>query len=174
MANETAVGNPRVALRTNLGEIVVELDRERAPITTENFLQYVRDKHYDGVIFHRVIPNFMIQGGGMNPGMQERRTRKSIQNEAGNGLRNDRGTIAMARTSVVDSATDQFFINLKDNGFLNHRDRSSEGFGYAVFGAVVEGMEVVDAIARVPTGRAGAHENVPRTAVVIETAVELT
>jgi cyclophilin family peptidyl-prolyl cis-trans isomerase len=130
----------------------------------------VRSGHYNGTIFHRVIPNFMIQGGGMTPDMKEKRAGRAIKNEAGNGLKNERGTVAMARTSVVDSATAQFFINVKDNAFLNHRDESSQGFGYAVFGRVIEGMDVADKIVGVRTGRKGAHDDVPVDPVSIKEA----
>ena len=143
---------PRVKLETSKGAIVLELDAAAAPKTVENFLAYVRQGHYDGTIFHRVIPNFMIQGGGFTPAMEQKPTGKPIPNEAGNGLKNLRGTVAMARTSKVDSATAQFFINLVDNPYLDHRDDTPSGFGYCVFGRVVEGMDVVDAIAAVPTG----------------------
>ena len=162
--------NPIVVLDTSLGEVQVELYPDKAPITVKNFLDYVKAKQYDGVIFHRVIPNFMVQGGGFAPDMKERKTGNPIKNEAGNGLKNDRGTLAMARTSVVDSATAQFFINVKDNAFLNHRDETSQGFGYAVFGKVVKGMDVVDKIVNVPTGNRGGHQDVPLEPVVIKTA----
>ena len=162
--------NPIVVLDTSLGEVQVELYPDKAPITVKNFLDYVKAKQYDGVIFHRVIPNFMVQGGGFTPDMKERKTGNPIKNEAGNGLKNDRGTLAMARTSVVDSATAQFFINVKDNAFLNHRDETSQGFGYAVFGKVVKGMDVVDKIVNVPTGSRGGHQDVPLEPVVIKTA----
>jgi len=162
--------NPVVVLNTSLGEIHVELDPGKAPITAENFLNYVRSGHYDGTIFHRVIPDFMIQGGGMSADMRERRTGSPIKNEAGNGLRNDRGTLAMARTGVVDSATAQFFINHRNNAPLNHQDETARGFGYAVFGRVIQGMDVVDQIARVPTGNRGGHQNVPLEPVVINSA----
>ena len=133
-----------MVISTNLGKIEVELDPKAAPLSTENFLQYAKDKHYDGTIFHRVIKDFMIQGGGMTPSLDPKGgDRPPIKNEAGNGLKNEKGTIAMARTSVVDSATDQFFINTKDNAFLDHRDESPQGFGYAVFGHVIKGMDVV-------------------------------
>ncbi len=163
--------NPKVRLKTSLGEITVELDEKNAPKTVDNFLQYALDGFYDGTIFHRVIPNFMIQGGGMTPKMEQKETRAPVKNEATNGLTNLRGMLAMARTSDVDSATAQFFINLVDNHFLNHKSRSAEGFGYCVFGWVTEGMEVVDEIAKVPTGRVGYHDDVPKSPVVIE-AVE--
>lgn len=161
----------RVKLQTNLGDIVVELDRAKAPQTVENFLSYVRDGHYDGTIFHRVIENFMIQGGGFTSDYQQKPTRKPIANEANNGLKNKRGTIAMARTSDPDSATAQFFINVVDNDFLDYRAPTQQGWGYAVFGRVVEGMDVVDEIKNLPTGPGGPFRNdVPRQAVVIEKA----
>ncbi len=161
-------GKRLVLIETSMGNIKVELDPEKAPVTVENFLTYVREGHYDGLIFHRVIREFMVQGGGFTPDMRERRTaHPPIRNEAGNGLRNDRGTIAMARTGVVDSATAQFFINVVGNDFLNHRDKTSRGFGYAVFGKVVEGMDVVDRIRAVPTGRAGSFDDVPLAPVTI-------
>jgi len=162
--------NPVVVLDTTLGPIHIELDPARAPITVENFLNYVRSGHYNGTIFHRVIPNFMVQGGGMTPDMQEKRSGSPIKNEAANGLKNDRGTVAMARTSVVDSATAQFFINHKSNEFLNHKNQSSQGFGYAVFGRVVQGMDVVDRIAGVRTAGRGGHQDVPVDPVVINSA----
>lgn len=157
---------PVVILETNLGEITLELDAEQAPLTVENFLRYVDDGHYDGTIFHRVIPGFMIQGGGFDADMQQKQTRAPIKNEADNGLANMRGTIAMARTSVVDSATSQFFINVADNAFLNHQGESN--FGYAVFGKVIAGDEVVQSIAAVATGSRGGHGDVPLEAVVIK------
>ncbi len=158
---------PVVVLNTSLGDITVELDAEKAPVTVENFLKYVDDGHYDGTVFHRVIPNFMIQVGGFEPGMKQKPTRAAIKNEADNGLENDRGTLAMARTSAKDSATAQFFINLKDNDFLNHGSRD---FGYAVFGRVTDGMDVVDKIARVKTGQKGGHGDVPIEDVLIISA----
>lgn len=159
-----AADNPHVILSTSLGEIELELDAELAPVSVENFLSYVDDKHYDGTIFHRVIKDFMIQGGGFDKHMTQRPTKQPIKNEANNGLKNDRGTIAMARTQAVNSATSQWFINHSDNNFLNHGGRD---FGYAVFGKVVEGMDVVDKIAQVPTGNRGMHQNVPSEPVVI-------
>ncbi len=158
----------RVRLETSAGIIELELDKAKAPITVQNFVDYVESGHYAGTIFHRVIPNFMIQGGGMSATMQEKSTRRPIKNEAGNGLTHARGTIAMARTNVVDSATSQFFINLKANDFLNHQDETSRGFGYAVFGRVTSGMDVVDKIAAVRTGTKGGHQDVPMEAVVIQ------
>ena len=162
--------NPRVCLSTSMGDIIVELDAENAPISTKNFLGYVNDGFYDGTIFHRVIADFMIQGGGMNPDMSQKDTNSPIKNEATNGLANKRGTLAMARTQIVDSATAQFFINTVDNDFLNHQNESVMGYGYAVFGKVVEGMETVDAIRQVATGNNGMHQDVPTEAVVIEKA----
>jgi cyclophilin family peptidyl-prolyl cis-trans isomerase len=162
--------NPKVLMRTSHGEITLELDAGKAPVTVENFLGYVRDGFYDGTIFHRVIEGFMIQGGGFTPDMQQKPTGAPIANEAGNGLTNVRGSVAMARTQVVDSATAQFFINVVDNDFLNHRDTSPMGFGYAVFGKVEAGMETVDAIRKVPTGTHAGHGDVPNEAVTIESA----
>lgn len=161
--------DPQVDLKTSLGTIRLELYPAKAPKTVENFLQYVKDGHYNGVIFHRVIPNFMIQTGGMEKGMREKKTRDSIPNEAKNGLKNDLGTVAMARTSAPHSASAQFFINTKNNDFLNSAN-AQDGWGYAVFGKVVSGMDVVMKISQVPTGQVGGHGDVPREAVVIETA----
>jgi len=158
----------QIIIETSKGTIKAELDEAKAPVTVENFLAYADEGHYDGTIFHRVIPNFMIQGGGMTPDMKQKPTKAPIKNEAGNGLTNQRGTLAMARTSVVDSATSQFFINTADNDFLNHRAKTPDAFGYAVFGKVTEGMDVVDAIEKVATGRKGPHDDVPTTPVVIE------
>lgn len=158
---------PKVRMKTTLGDMVIELDRKHAPVTVENFLGYVREGFYDGTIFHRVIPGFMIQGGGFEPGMKMKTPRAPIRNEAGNGLKNLRGTIAMARTSVVDSATCQFFINVKDNPLLDHRSETPQGFGYAVFGKVVAGMEVAEKIEKVLTGARGPHRDVPIEDVVI-------
>lgn len=159
-----------IRFHTNKGIIDIELDFEQAPKTAQNFQQYVEEGFYNGVIFHRVIPNFMIQGGGMEPGLKEKATRPSIENEADNGLKNDRGSIAMARTQDPHSASAQFFINLKDNDFLNHSGKSLQGWGYAVFGKVVAGMDVVDAIATVKTGRMGYHSDVPTEDIIIERA----
>ena len=159
-----------IKLHTNFGVIGLELDHEKAPITAANFEQYVKDGFYNGVIFHRVIKNFMIQGGGMTPDMNEKDTRETIQNEAQNGLKNDKYTIAMARTMAPHSASAQFFINTKDNDFLNHTSPSMHGWGYAVFGKVVEGQDVVDAIEGVATKRHGMHDDVPVEPVVIEKA----
>lgn len=159
-----------VLLKTNKGDIVLELDSKNAPETTENFVQYVKDGHYDGTIFHRVIKDFMIQGGGMDAQMKERATRAPIMNEADNGLKNNKYTIAMARTSDPDSATSQFFINTNDNDFLNFKSQTIQGWGYAVFGKVVSGSEVVDSIEVVPTTRRFPHDDVPVEPVVIEKA----
>ena len=159
--------NPIIKMETNKGNITIELYADKAPISTENMVNYVKDAFYDGLIFHRVIPGFMIQGGGMNPDMSEKPNKAPIKNEADNGLKNDRGTLAMARTNVPDSATSQFFINLKDNDFLNHTSKTPQGWGYAVFGKVTEGMDVVDAIAAVKTGNHGGHGDVPLEPVVI-------
>lgn len=162
--------NPQVELKTSQGVIVLELDAEKAPKTTENFLQYVKDGFYNGMIFHRVIDGFMIQGGGFASGMKEKATNAPIENEAGNGLKNARGTIAMARTSDPHSATAQFFINIVDNDFLDFRAPSGSGWGYCVFGRVIEGMDVVDKIRKVRTGNKGFHQDVPLEDVVIEKA----
>lgn len=166
------MSNPTVELHiTDFGVITLELDAEKAPKSTENFLGYVAKGHYDGTIFHRVIDGFMIQGGGFEPGMKQKPTDDPIQNEANNGLKNANYTVAMARTSDPHSATAQFFINVTDNDFLNHKAPSSQGWGYAVFGKVVNGTDVVDRIKAVKTGRKGMHSDVPATDVVIEKAV---
>ena len=154
-------------MSTSKGNIRIELDAEKAPISTKNFLDYVSEGHYDGLIFHRVIPGFMIQGGGMDAQMQEKKNKAPIKNEAGNGLKNKLGTIAMARTNVVDSATAQFFINVKDNDFLNHKSPSRQNIGYAVFGRVIEGMDIVQSIEKVKTANRGFHQDVPVDAVLI-------
>ena len=158
----------QVKLTTNHGAITLKLDAEKAPKTVANFISYVEAGHYNNTIFHRVIKNFMIQGGGMEPGMNQKECQAPIENEAANGLKNKRGSIAMARTNDPHSATAQFFINLKDNDFLNHQSPDPRGYGYAVFGKVTSGMDVVDKIAKVPTGNAGPHQNVPTTPVVIQ------
>jgi len=160
--------NPMVLISTSMGDIKVELNEEKAPVTVKNFLAYVNDKFYDGTVFHRVIPDFMIQGGGFDKDMNQKATKAPIKNEAGNGLKNEVGTIAMARTNVVDSATAQFFINVKDNTFLNHRDESAGGFGYAVFGKVVDGLDVVHKIEHVATTTKGVNQNVPTEPVIIK------
>ncbi len=169
-ANPTDTGatNVTVQMQTNKGLIVLELDAEKAPETVANFLEYARAGFYDGTIFHRVIPNFMIQGGGFEPGMKQKETRGQIKNEADNGLKNDLGTIAMARTPNPHSATAQFFINTKNNGFLNFTAPTPQGWGYCVFGKVVEGMDVVQGIEKVATGSRGGHGDVPMEDVVIE------
>lgn len=159
--------NPKVKLTTNMGDIVLELDAEKAPVTVENFLNYVKNGHYNGLIFHRIIPNFMVQGGGLEPGMKERANLSPIQNEADNGLKNDKGTIAMARTNEPHSATSQFFINLKDNDFLNHTGKDQRGWGYTVFGQVVEGIDVVDAMGTAQTGTVAGHADVPNEDVLL-------
>jgi len=158
---------PRVVMETNHGRIVIELYADKAPITVKSFLQYVDDQYYDGTIFHRVIAEFMIQGGGHVPGMNEKKTREPIKNESANGLANERGTIALARMANPDSGTAQFFINTKDNRFLD-RDKSADKIGYCVFGRVVEGMDVVDRIRRVPTGQQAGHGNVSLAAAICE------
>jgi cyclophilin family peptidyl-prolyl cis-trans isomerase len=159
--------NPVVMMSTSMGNIRIELDAANAPITTKNFLDYANEGHYDGLIFHRVIPGFMIQGGGMDAQMNEKTNKAPIKNEAPNGLKNKLGSVAMARTNVVDSATAQFFINVKDNDFLNHKSKAPADYGYAVFGQVIEGMDIVHSIEKVKTGRKGYHDDVPVTAVVI-------
>ena len=157
-----------IVFHTNYGSFTVELEFKKAPKTTANFIKYIEAGFYDGTIFHRVIDNFMIQGGGFEPGMMEKSNEESIENEANNGLANDRGTIAMARTMEPHSATGQFFINHKDNSFLNHTGENPQGWGYAVFGKVTEGMDVVDAIADVATGSSGGHQDVPLEVITIE------
>lgn len=168
--DSSSMSNTRVKLITNKGDIILELDGEKAPVTTENFLNYVKEGFYTNVIFHRVIPNFMIQGGGFEPGMKEKNTNAPIKNEADNGLKNDKYTIAMARTQDPHSASAQFFINSNNNDFLNFTAPSVQGWGYAVFGKVVEGTEVVDSIEKVATGTRGFHGDVPREDIVIESA----
>ena len=163
--------SPRVKLSTTAGDIVIELDGANAPKSTENFVAYVRDGFYDNTVFHRVIDGFMIQGGGFEPGMKQKPTRDPIENEANNGLKNDKYTIAMARTNDPHSATAQFFINVANNDFLNHTAHTSQGWGYTVFGKVVEGEDVVGKIRGVKTGNAGFHQNVPVEDVIIEKAV---
>ena len=166
------MSNPQVELHIkDKGIITLELDEAKAPKTVANFLEYVTKGHYDNTVFHRVIPGFMVQGGGFEPGMKQKPTDAEIQNEANNGLKNDNYTVAMARTSAPHSATAQFFINVADNGFLNHTAPSAQGWGYAVFGKVIAGTEVVDKIKAVKTGRKGFHDDVPLEDVVIEKAV---
>jgi peptidyl-prolyl cis-trans isomerase B (cyclophilin B) len=159
--------NPQVVMETSMGTVKIELFKDKAPISTRNFLSYVKEAYYDGTIFHRVIKGFMVQGGGMDVDMNQKKTKFAIKNEATNGLKNTRGTLAMARTSVVDSATSQFFINVVDNAFLDHTGKTPDRFGYAVFAQVVEGMDVVDAIREVKTGNKGGHQDVPVEPVFI-------
>lgn len=163
-----SAASPVVVIDTSFGQIEVELNEEKAPVTVKNFLSYVDDKFYDGLIFHRVINNFMIQGGGLDEHMKEKKTKAPIKNEAANGLKNETGTIAMARTSDPHSATAQFFINVNDNIFLNHQNTSQSGYGYAVFGKVVSGMHVVNRIKMVKTGDLAGHQNVPMDVVLIK------
>jgi cyclophilin family peptidyl-prolyl cis-trans isomerase len=167
---QTKKGNPVVVLETSKGNIEIELNEAKAPVSVKNFLDYVDSHFYDGLIFHRVIDNFMVQGGGFTPDMAQKNGKAPIDNEAGNGLVNDKYTIAMARTSVINSATSQFFINTKDNTFLNHKDNTDRGFGYAVFGKVVKGQEVVDAIGKVKTGTKNGFNDVPVETVTITKA----
>jgi len=162
-----------VILHTNHGDITLELDAENAPASTANFLQYVRDGHYNNTLFHRVIPGFMVQGGGMEPGMKQKGTRKPVANEATNGVKNKNYTVAMARTSEPHSATAQFFINVADNDFLDYTSPSANGWGYCVFGKVIAGKDVVDKIKAVPTATVGFHQNVPKDDVLILTAEEV-
>ena len=168
------MSNPQVELHIqDHGVITLELDADKAPKSVANFLSYVEQGHYDDTIFHRVIPGFMVQGGGMSPGMKEKKVGAKLENEADNGLTNDFYTVAMARTSDPHSATSQFFINVKDNDFLNHSSPTPSGWGYAVFGKVISGTEVVDAITKVTTGRRGFHDDVPKDDVLISKAVVL-
>jgi len=160
----------KVLLKTNKGDITLTLDAAKAPKTVANFVQYAKSGHYDGTIFHRVIDNFMIQGGGMSTGLKEKQSGDQIENEANNGLKNERGTVAMARTSDPHSATAQFFINVNDNDFLNHTAPNAQGWGYAVFGKVTDGLDVVDVIRKVKTGNTGFHQDVPAEDVLIEKA----
>ncbi|HEY7902297.1 MAG TPA: peptidylprolyl isomerase [Casimicrobiaceae bacterium] len=160
----------RVKLTTNHGDIVIELEHDKAPVTVANFLQYVKDGHYDNTLFHRVIDGFMVQGGGMEPGMRQKPTRAPIAHEGANGLKNRKYTLAMARTSDPHSASSQFFINVADNDFLDFKSPGGQGWGYCVFGKVVEGADVVDEIRGVATGRSGMHENVPTDDVIVERA----
>lgn len=168
-----AASNPRVIIKTSMGDIQLELFMDKAPITVKNFMKYTDKGFFSNTLFHRVIPGFMIQGGGFTPGMAEKETDPPIKNEAGNGLSNTRGTIAMARTGVVDSATSQFFINVADNTFLDHQNNSAAGFGYCVFGKVTKGMDVVDKIVNVQRGNAGMHQDVPTTDVLIKSVTRV-
>jgi len=166
--NEATAANPTVLIETTMGNITIELDMANAPNSSENFLAYVDDGYFVDTTFHRVIPNFMIQGGGITADMQDKPSKRApIENEAANGLKNDRGTLAMARTSDPHSATSQFFINHADNEFLNFSSETMQGWGYAVFGKVIEGMDIIDAIAQVPTGNKGGHQNVPIDTITI-------
>lgn len=165
---EAAAKNPQVIMETSMGKVRIELFEKEAPVSVKNFLDYATSGFYNGTIFHRVIPGFMAQGGGFTPDLAQKQTKAPIKNEAANGLKNDRGTIAMARTMIVDSATAQFFINVVNNGSLNHRDDSVQGYGYAVFGRVVEGMDVVDAIVGVKTGMQKGFRDVPIDPVIIK------
>ncbi len=165
---------PIVKMETNKGTITIELDAENAPISTDNFLNYVSSEFYNQTIFHRVIPNFMIQGGGFTTEMAQKKTNAEIKNEADNGLKNSRGSLAMARTQVVDSASSQFFINLTDNDFLNHQGKTPNGYGYAVFGKVIDGMDIVDEIAKVATGNKDYHQDVPVDDIIIESTTIIT
>jgi len=166
-------GNPVVVMKTSQGTIKIELWEKKAPISVKNFLGYVDEKFYDGTIFHRVIPNFMIQGGGFTKDMKQKTTKAQIKNEAKADVKNERGTLAMARINVIDSATSQFFINVVDNDFLNHRDETARGFGYAVFGKVIEGMDIVDKIRNVKTTTKGPYSDVPAEPVLIESVRRL-
>ena len=171
-ATEKKMSEPssKIKLTTSLGAIIVQLNTEKAPVSSANFLTYVNEGFYNGTIFHRVIKGFMAQGGGFDAAFKQKETHAPIKNEADNGLKNARGTLAMARTNDPNSATGQFFINLKDNGFLDHTSPTPSGWGYAVFGEVVEGMEVVDKMAEQPTGNKGGHQDVPKTDIIIEKA----
>lgn len=168
--NKMSDTQTKVKLTTTLGDIVIQLNPEKAPVSSANFLTYVNEGFYNGTIFHRIIPGFMAQGGGFDTSFNQKAVHAPIKNEANNGLPNNRGTIAMARTPDPDSATAQFFINYKDNSFLNHTSPTPNGWGYAVFGEVIEGMDVVDAMAKQPTGNRGPHQDVPKTDIVIEKA----
>ncbi|MFZ2313849.1 MAG: peptidylprolyl isomerase [Methylobacter sp.] len=168
--NKMSDKQTKVKLTTNLGEIIIQLNTEKAPISSANFLTYVNEGFYNGTIFHRIIPGFMAQGGGFDTDFNQKAVHDAIKNEADNGLPNKRGTLAMARTNVPDSATAQFFINYKDNAFLNHTSPTPSGWGYAVFGEVIEGMDIVDEMAKQPTGNRGGHQDVPKTNIIIEKA----
>ncbi len=167
-STSTEIKNTMITIKTNMGDIQLELDAKNAPLSTANFIQYAKDGHYDGVIFHRVIPNFMIQGGGFDAAMQQKETRAPVPNEANNGLKNDKYTVAMARTQDPHSASAQFFINTKDNDFLNFTSETSSGWGYAVFGKVTAGTDIVDSIEKVETGQVGPYGDVPKESIIIE------
>lgn len=168
--NKMSETHPKVKFQTTAGDFIIELDAEKAPITVKNFLSYVEEGFYAGTIFHRIIPGFMAQGGGFDTDFKQKATHATIKIEADNGLKNNRGTVAMARTGVPDSATSQFFINYKDNNFLNHSSPTQNGWGYAVFGKVTEGMDIIDEMAKAPTGNRNGHQDVPKTDIVIEKA----
>lgn len=161
---------PKVRFQTTAGDFIIELNAEKAPITVENFLTYVKEGFYTGTVFHRIIPGFMAQGGGFDTDFKQKTTHGTIKIEADNGLTNDRGTVAMARTGVPDSASSQFFINYKDNDFLNHSSKTSQGWGYTVFGKVVEGLDVIDEMAKAPTATRNGHQDVPKTDIIINKA----
>ena len=169
-----STAQPKVKLTTTLGEIIIQLNTEKAPVSSANFLDYVKAGFYDGTIFHRVIPGFMAQGGGFDTSFAQKTTKAPIINEADNGLTNKRGTLAMARTNDPNSATAQFFINYKDNSFLNHTGKNASGWGYAVFGEVIEGLDVVDAMAKEPTSNRGGHQDVPNKDIIIDKAEVIT
>ncbi|MEI8209955.1 MAG: peptidylprolyl isomerase [Methylococcales bacterium] len=169
-----STAQPKVKLTTTLGEIIIQLNTEKAPVSSANFLDYVKAGFYDGTIFHRIIPGFMAQGGGFDTSFAQKATKAPIINEADNGLTNKRGTLAMARTNDPNSATAQFFINYKDNSFLNHTGKNASGWGYAVFGEVIEGLDVVDAMAKEPTGNRGGHQDVPKKDIIIDKAEVIT
>lgn len=166
-ANTKMSTNPKIKIETTMGDITLELDAKNAPISTENFLSYAKEGFYDGTIFHRIIPNFMVQGGGMKPDMSEKETKATIKNEANNGLLNDRGTVAMARTNEPHSASSQFFVNVKDNAFLNFKSEDMQGWGYAVFGKVTDGMDIVDKIVAMERGNMGYHQDVPTESIIM-------
>jgi peptidyl-prolyl cis-trans isomerase B (cyclophilin B) len=168
--NKMSEAQTKVKLSTTLGDITIQLNTEKAPLSVKNFLTYVKEGFYDGTIFHRVIPDFMAQGGGMDINFKEKKNHSPIKNEADNGLKNKRGTLAMARTSSPDSATSQFFINYKDSSFLDHTSPTPQGWGYAVFGEVIEGMDIVDAMAKQATGSRGGHQDVPKENIIINKA----
>ncbi|MSR17032.1 MAG: peptidyl-prolyl cis-trans isomerase [Methylococcaceae bacterium] len=169
-AMENKMTHPKVKLTTSLGDITIQLNSEKAPISSENFLTYVKEGFYNGTIFHRVIKDFMAQGGGFDTSFNQKEVHAPIENEADNGLKNTRGTIAMARTNVPNSATAQFFINYKDSSFLDHTGKNASGWGYAVFGEVIEGMDIVDKMATQPTSSKNGHQDVPKTDIIIEKA----
>ncbi len=170
---KTSKGNPKVLLKTTMGDITLELDSKKAPITVKNFLAYVKKGTYEGTVFHRVIDNFMVQGGGLDKDLKPKANMKPIKNEADNGLLNESGTVAMARTSDPHSATNQFFINVSNNTFLNHKAKNQAGYGYAVFGKVIKGMSIVNRMKKVKTGNSGYHANVPVNPIIIKKATLL-